>query len=41
MMPLDDVLLALSKKAVWIVGLAMVNVIVWRKGIRQYVAMGD
>lgn len=39
--PLAEVPLALSKEAVWIAGLAMVNVVVWKKGIRQYVAMGD
>ena len=29
------------KEAAWIVGLALLNMIVWKKGIRQYVAMGD
>jgi ABC-2 type transport system permease protein len=29
------------KEALWIVGLACVNMIIWKKGVRQYVAMGD
>ena len=40
-MPLGEVPVLLVKEAIWIVALAMVNVIVWRKGVRQYVAMGD
>lgn len=39
--PLGEVPMALVQEAIWIVALAMVNVIVWKKGIRQYVAMGD
>ncbi|MCK4485198.1 MAG: ABC-2 family transporter protein [Desulfobacterales bacterium] len=39
--PLGDVPLAIAKEAIWIVGLVIVNVMVWKKGIRQYVAMGD
>ncbi|MGB9700924.1 MAG: ABC transporter permease [Thermodesulfobacteriota bacterium] len=31
----------LFKEVIWIVGLAMLNLVIWKKGIRQYVAMGD
>jgi ABC-2 type transport system permease protein len=40
-MPLGQVPVLLAKEAIWIVALAMVNVVVWKQGIRQYVAMGD
>jgi ABC-2 type transport system permease protein len=39
--PLDEVPLAFLKESVWIVGLALLNMMIWKKGIRQYVAMGD
>ena len=29
------------KEGLWIIGLAIVNMVIWHKGIRQYVAMGD
>lgn len=29
------------KEGLWILGLAVVNLVVWKKGIRQYVSMGD
>lgn len=29
------------KEGLWILGLAFVNLVVWKKGIRQYVSMGD
>ena len=31
----------LFKEALWIAGLAVMNRVVWKRGIRQYVAMGD
>jgi ABC-2 type transport system permease protein len=37
----DMVPLELLKEAGWIVCLAFLNSIVWKKGVRQYVAMGD
>ncbi len=39
--PLEQVGLELFKEGGWIVGLAMLNLILWKRGIRQYVAMGD
>ena len=39
--PLDEVPLEFLKEGVWIVGLALLNMMIWKKGIRQYVAMGD
>jgi ABC-2 type transport system permease protein len=29
------------KEGLWIIGLAVVNLVVWKKGTRQYVSMGD
>lgn len=39
--PLEQAGLELFKEGGWIVGLAMLNMILWKRGIRQYVAMGD
>jgi ABC-type uncharacterized transport system permease subunit len=39
--PLEQVGLELFKEGGWIVGLAMLNLIFWKSGIKQYVAMGD
>ena len=39
--PLDTIGFGLMKECVWIMGLAVLNMIIWKKGIRQYVAMGD
>jgi ABC-2 type transport system permease protein len=39
--PLDQVSLELSEEGGWIVGLALLNLILWKKGVRQYVSMGD
>jgi len=39
--PLDEVPLEFLKEGVWIAGLALLNMMIWKKGIRQYVAMGD
>ena len=36
-----EVFVELFKEGLWIVGLGLLNVVVWKKGIRQYVAMGD
>jgi ABC-2 type transport system permease protein len=38
---LSQVPLELLKEAGWIVGLAVLNLIIWKKGIKQYVSMGD
>ena len=37
----DEVFVELFKEGLWILGLGLLNVVVWKKGIRQYVAMGD
>lgn len=29
------------KEGLWIIGLALLNLIIWKRGIRQYVSMGD
>lgn len=39
--PLNAICFELMKEGMWIVGLALLNVVIWKKGIRQYVAMGD
>lgn len=39
--PLGEVPPALVKETFWIVGLAILNLILWKKGIRKYAAMGD
>ena len=39
--PLSVIPTELSREAGWIIGLAFINFIVWKKGVRQYVAMGD
>lgn len=39
--PLSEIHLELLKEAGWVVGFALLNLFIWRKGIRQYVAMGD
>lgn len=39
--PLGDIAFELMKEGVWIVGLGCLNLVIWKKGIRQYVAMGD
>jgi ABC-2 type transport system permease protein len=33
--------LELMKEAGWIVGFAILNVVLWKRGVRQYVSMGD
>jgi ABC-2 type transport system permease protein len=39
--PVSQVHPELLKEGGWILGFALLNVLIWRKGIRQYVAMGD
>jgi len=39
--PLDAIVFEMMKEGLWIVGLALLNLAIWKKGIRQYVAMGD
>lgn len=39
--PLDQVSMELFIEEEWIAGLAVLNLILWKRGIRQYVAMGD
>jgi ABC-2 type transport system permease protein len=38
---LNDVPLELFKEGLWIIGLGLLNVMAWKNGLRQYVAMGD
>ena len=39
--PLEGIPWELGKEALWIGGFALLNRVVWKRGIRQYVAMGD
>jgi len=39
--PLESISWELVKEALWIGGLVVLNRMVWKRGIRQYVAMGD
>jgi ABC-2 type transport system permease protein len=39
--PLDGVPFEFLKESVWIMGLILINFIVWKRGVRQYVSMGD
>jgi viologen exporter family transport system permease protein len=39
--PADEVVGALVRMGLWIAGLAVINVVLWRRGVRRYVAMGD
>ncbi|MGQ9508668.1 MAG: ABC transporter permease [Thermodesulfobacteriota bacterium] len=38
---LPEVWIEFLKEAAWIIVLSILNLIIWKKGIRQYVAMGD
>jgi ABC-2 type transport system permease protein len=38
---LDQVLVELAKESLWVVGLVALNLTLWKKGLRQYVSMGD
>ncbi len=38
---LNAIAFELMREGVWIVGLVFLNAIIWKRGIRQYVAMGD
>jgi len=39
--PLSGVPFELLKESVWIMGLILLNFIIWKRGVRQYVSMGD
>lgn len=39
--PIDQIILEVTKEGMWIAGLALLNWMIWKKGVRQYVAMGD
>jgi ABC-type uncharacterized transport system permease subunit len=39
--PMSQVPLEMVKEVGWIVGLAIVNGILWKKEVKEYVAMGD
>jgi ABC-2 type transport system permease protein len=39
--PIDYVPMEFLKEVGWIAGFALLNFLIWKKGIRQYVAMGD
>jgi ABC-2 type transport system permease protein len=39
--PLSQIPFDLMKEAGWTVGFALLNLLIWRRGIRQYMAMGD
>jgi ABC-2 type transport system permease protein len=39
--PIDHVPMEFLKEVGWIAGFALLNFLIWKKGIRQYVAMGD
>ena len=39
--PLGEVLVEFMKEIGWITGLGVTNLIIWKRGIRQYVSMGD
>ena len=39
--PMEGIPWELAKEALWIAGLVGLNLVVWKRGIRQYVAMGD
>lgn len=39
--PLDQIASLFIQEGLWIMGLALLNFVIWKKGIRQYVSMGD
>jgi ABC-2 type transport system permease protein len=39
--PLSQIPMELLTEGGWIAGLALLNLVIWKKGIRQYAAMGD
>jgi len=39
--PLGEIPFELLKEMAWIAALGVVNVVLWRRGLRQYVSMGD
>ena len=39
--PAGEIPVEFVKELGWIIGLALLNLIIWKRGIRQYVSMGD
>jgi len=39
--PINDVPFEFFKEGIWITGLILINIIIWKQGVRQYVSMGD
>jgi ABC-2 type transport system permease protein len=39
--PLSGVPFEFIKESVWIMGLILLNLVIWKRGVRQYVSMGD
>jgi len=39
--PINQIIMEFMREGVWIAGLAFLNWMIWKRGIRQYVAMGD
>ncbi len=39
--PLSEIPLELGKETGWIIALALLNLVLWKRGLRQYVSMGD
>jgi ABC-2 type transport system permease protein len=39
--PLDHIPIEFLKEIGWIAGFALLNLVMWKRGIRQYVSMGD
>lgn len=37
----DEVMLQFLAEGAWIVGLAFLNMVIWQRGVRRYVSMGD
>jgi ABC-2 type transport system permease protein len=39
--PINHISIEFLKEVGWIVGFGLLNLVIWKRGIRQYVAMGD
>jgi ABC-type uncharacterized transport system permease subunit len=39
--PLGEIPVEFVKEFGWILGLALLNLVIWKRGIKQYVSMGD
>lgn len=39
--PSEQILSLFIKEGLWIIGLALLNLLIWKRGVRQYVSMGD